>query len=91
LRWPPIKKPPITRSTATNRLFSRRCIDAALLLALTLGGGLAWLHDFWARPLDGLSYGLAMIFSLMLISGLIDLPFRSTASSSSRPATASTG
>ena len=50
-------------------------IDAALLLLLTLGGGLAWLHDFWSPRLDGLAYGLAMIFSLMLISGAIDLPF----------------
>jgi STE24 endopeptidase len=50
-------------------------VDAALLLALTLGGGLAALHDFWSPRLDGLAYGLAMIFSLMLISGLIDLPY----------------
>lgn len=50
-------------------------VDAALLLTLTLGGGLAWLHNFWAAQLEGLSYGLALIFSLMLISGLIDLPF----------------
>ena len=49
-------------------------LDAALLLILTLGGGLAWLHDFWAARLDGLSYGLAMIFSLMLLSGILDLP-----------------
>ena len=50
-------------------------LDGALLLALTLGGGLTWLHDFWSARLDGLTYGLAMIFSLMLISALIDLPF----------------
>ncbi len=50
-------------------------IDAALLLALTLGGGLSWLHEFWTARIDGIGYGLAMIFSLMLISGLIDLPF----------------
>ena len=49
-------------------------LDAVLLLILTLGGGLAWLHDFWATRLDGLSYGLAMIFSLMLLSGMLDLP-----------------
>lgn len=49
-------------------------LDAALLLALTLGGGLAWLHDFWSVRLDGLSYGLAMFFSLMLLSGVVDLP-----------------
>ncbi|UCV12611.1 M48 family metallopeptidase [Dechloromonas denitrificans] len=50
-------------------------VDAALLLALTLGGGLAWLHDFWTSRLDGLSYGLAIIFSVMLVSAIIDLPF----------------
>lgn len=49
-------------------------IEAAVLLALTLGGGLAWLHGFWSARLDGLSYGVAMIFSLTFISGLIDLP-----------------
>lgn len=61
---------------ARNRLGLRTTlVDAALLLTLTLGGGLAWLHDFWAARLDGLPYGLALIFSLMLISGIIDLPF----------------
>lgn len=50
-------------------------VDAALLLALTLGGGLAWLHDFWTIRLDGLSYGLAIIFSVMFVSAIIDLPF----------------
>jgi STE24 endopeptidase len=49
-------------------------LDAALLLALTLGGGLVWLHDFWSARLDGLIYGLAMLFSLMLLSGILDLP-----------------
>ena len=49
-------------------------IEAVLLLAFTLGGGLAALHDFWSLRLDNLAYGLAMIFSVMIISGLIDLP-----------------
>lgn len=49
-------------------------VEAGLLLALTLGGGLAALHEFWSPRLDGLSYGLAMIFSLMAVSGLVDLP-----------------
>jgi STE24 endopeptidase len=49
-------------------------IEAALLLAFTLGGGLAALHDFWSLRLDGLPYGLAMVFSVTIISGLIDLP-----------------
>ncbi|MCE1183389.1 MAG: M48 family metallopeptidase [Rhodocyclales bacterium] len=49
-------------------------IDASLLLAFTLGGGLQALHDFWSMQFSGLPYGLAMIFSLMFISALIDLP-----------------
>ncbi|AXS79465.1 M48 family metallopeptidase [Dechloromonas sp. HYN0024] len=49
-------------------------IESLLLLALTLGGGLAALHEFWSLRLDGLPYGLAMIFSLTFISGLVDLP-----------------
>ncbi|MBP5986319.1 MAG: M48 family metallopeptidase [Azonexus sp.] len=48
--------------------------EGVVLLAFTLGGGLAALHSFWAPRLDGLAYGLAMIFSVMGISGLIDLP-----------------
>ncbi len=50
-------------------------VDAALLIALTLGGGLAWLHDFWSARLTDLPYGLALIFSVMAISAVIDLPF----------------
>jgi STE24 endopeptidase len=61
----------VDRSRIT--LFST-LLDAALLLAFTLGGGLNVLHDFWTLKLDGLSYGIAVIFSLMLISGIIDLP-----------------
>ena len=49
-------------------------IEAVVLLTFTLGGGLAALHDFWSLRLDGLSYGLTMIFSVMVISGLIALP-----------------
>jgi len=49
-------------------------IEAGVLLAFTLGGGLAWLHELWSPRLDGIAYGLAMIFSVMLISVLIDLP-----------------
>jgi STE24 endopeptidase len=49
-------------------------VDTLLLLAFTLGGGIAWLHDLWAARLDGIPYGLAMIFSLLLISAVVDLP-----------------
>ena len=61
----------VDRSRVT--LFST-LLDAALLLAFTLGGGLSALHDFWTIRLDGPLYGIAMIFSLMLISGIVDLP-----------------
>ena len=50
-------------------------VDAALLLAFTVGGGLAWLHEFWAARVDGLIYGVALIFSVMAIGAAIDLPF----------------
>jgi STE24 endopeptidase len=49
-------------------------VDTLLLLAFTLGGGIAWLHDLWAARLDGIPYGLAMIFSLLLVSAVVDLP-----------------
>ena len=51
-------------------------IGALLLLALTLGGALQWLHDTWLRVFDAGSYaqGIALIASVALISGLIDLP-----------------
>jgi STE24 endopeptidase len=65
-------------------------VDAALLLAFTLGGGLAWLHEFWAARFAGLGYGLALIFSVMAIGAAVDLPFALYRSSSSRRATAST-
>ena len=55
--------------------FAAALLDASLLLALTLGGGIAWLHEWWLARLDGIAYGLAMIFSLLLISALVDLPF----------------
>jgi STE24 endopeptidase len=41
---------------------------------LTLGGGLQALHDFWSPRLDGLPYGVALIFSVLAISAIIDLP-----------------
>ena len=54
--------------------FLELAIDVGVLLALTLGGALQALHDFWAPRLGGLAYGVAMIYSLMAISALIELP-----------------
>jgi len=49
-------------------------VEVALLLALTLGGGLQALHDLWSPRLDGLPYGIALIFSVLAISAIVDLP-----------------
>lgn len=49
-------------------------IEVVLLLGFTLGGGLQALHDFWSSRLDGTAYGIALIFSVMGISSVIDLP-----------------
>ena len=49
-------------------------IESAVLILFTFAGGLQALHDFWTPRFDGLSYGVTMIFSVMLISALIDLP-----------------
>ncbi len=50
-------------------------VEITILLTFTFGGGLQTLDGFWSSRLDGLGYGLAMIFSVMGISGLIDIPF----------------
>lgn len=62
--------------TVARTRFSRvgLAVEVAVLLAFTLGGGLQALHDFWSARLDGLPYGVALIFSVMLISGVVDLP-----------------
>lgn len=50
-------------------------VETLVLLTYTFGGGLQALHEFWTARLDGLYYGVALIFSVTLISSLIDLPF----------------
>ena len=49
-------------------------VETALLLGLTLGGGLDALATFWQAHVDGMAFGLALIFSVTVISGVIDLP-----------------
>lgn len=62
-------------SVARTRLgFVGLAIEIIVLLAFTFGGGLQALHDFWSLQLSGIAYGIAMIFSVVLISGAIDLP-----------------
>lgn len=59
----------------TRLSFAALAAEAALLLGLTLGGGIAALHGFWSPRVDGFAYGIAMIFSVTLISALVDIPF----------------
>ncbi|MCC6611144.1 MAG: M48 family metallopeptidase [Burkholderiales bacterium] len=52
-------------------------VSAAVLLAFTLGGGLQALSDAWGRTLQtgGYAQGIALIASVAIISGLVELPF----------------
>lgn len=50
-------------------------IEAALLLAFTLGGGLNLLDQFWRGQIEsGIWFGVALIASVLVISSLVDLP-----------------
>ena len=62
--------------TVTLTRFGRieLAFEVVLLLAFTLGGGLQALHDFWSSRFDGMAYGIALIFSVMGVSSVIDLP-----------------
>lgn len=52
-------------------------IEAAVLLAWTLGGGLAAVDGAWrALDLGPVATGIGVLVSVVLISGLVDLPFR---------------
>ncbi len=65
-------------TTAKTRLGTlETLVGAAVLLGFTLGGGLQVLSDAWdhAFASGGYTYGIALIVSVALISGGIDLPF----------------
>ena len=63
--------------TVAQTRFGRLALasEIVVLLAFTFGGGLQALHDLWSGHVDGLTYGVALIFSVMAISSLVDLPF----------------
>jgi len=53
-------------------------LEAAVLLGFTLGGGLQALHGLWLGWVGSdtsLLYGLGLMGSVTVISGLIDIPF----------------
>ncbi len=56
---------------------SEGLVQAMLLLALTLGGGLQMIDNFWQQLLadHAILRGAAVICSAMLLTSLIDLPF----------------
>lgn len=54
-------------------------LEAALLLALTLGGGLNILSAFWSgwlenSPDDTLTHGMALIISTILLMSVVEIP-----------------
>ena len=49
-------------------------VEAGLLLAFTLGGGLQWLNDALATGLSPLYAGTALLLGVFLIGGLVELP-----------------
>ena len=52
-------------------------VQAALLAALTIGGGLQWIDDVWHNLIVNheIARGALVIVSAMLVSSMIDLPF----------------
>ncbi|MCG6876848.1 MAG: M48 family metallopeptidase [Betaproteobacteria bacterium] len=52
-------------------------VSVALLLVFTLGGGLQFLADAWSGAFraGGYAHGIALVASVAVISGIVDLPF----------------
>jgi len=52
-------------------------VSVALVLVFTLGGGLQFLSDAWTGTFGagGYAHGIALVASVAVISGVIDLPF----------------
>lgn len=65
-------------STAKTSLALKEIgVNALLLLAFTLGGGLQWLDAAWANllPDQEILRGACVIASALLISAIVDIPF----------------
>ena len=64
-------------STKTRLVLIEVVVQALLLLAFTLGGGLQWLDNIWQNIIQNhdIIRGALVICSAMLISALIDIPF----------------
>lgn len=64
-------------SAKTKIGLSEMIVQAVLLLALTIGGGLQWIDTIWTNilPNHEIIRGALVICSALLLSSLIDLPF----------------
>jgi STE24 endopeptidase len=64
-------------SDKTKLALTEVVVQALLLLAFTLGGGLQWLDDAWRNILPNaeIMRGALVICSAMLVSALVDIPF----------------
>lgn len=62
-------------STKTRLSFIQIMLDAVLLLAFTLGGGLQMLSDFWSTIFNtGIAHSMALIISPILIISILEFP-----------------
>lgn len=61
----------------TKLMILEACVQALLLVFLTLGGGLQMIDDLWRNllPVHHIVRGALVICSALLISSVIDLPF----------------
>ena len=64
-------------SAKTKLVLLEAVVQALLLAALTIGGGLQWMDDAWRNVLSNheIIHGALVICTAMLVSSLIDLPF----------------
>ena len=64
-------------TTKTKLVIIETLVQALLLAALTIGGGLQWIDDVWRNvlPTQEIIRGALVICSAMLVSSAIDLPF----------------
>ena len=64
-------------SAKTKLVLLEAVVQALLLAALTIGGGLQWMDDAWRNVLSNheIIRGALVICTAMLVSSLIDLPF----------------
>ena len=64
-------------SAKTKLVLIEAVVQALLLAALTIGGGLQWIDDAWRNVLSNheIIRGALVICTAMLVSSLVDLPF----------------